>query len=126
MTAQNPDEVDQQELAAILDRWAAYVAERLDAGHSRTAVQISLVDQGFSPSDAAAFVEHVAKEYKTHVRRDGIRSLIIGGILISVGMGISAYSYSVAGPGGIYVVFWGLPIWGSWKVVSGIVKLTGG
>ncbi len=124
MTTENPDEIDQQELAAILDNWATYVAERLAAGHSRTAVQIALVDAGFTASDAATFVQHVAKEYKAHVRRDGIRSIIIGGILIAVGAGVTAFSYTVAEPGGVYLVFWGLPLWGAWKVISGISKLT--
>ncbi len=120
MTTQNPDEIDQQ---AILDQWAVYIMERLDAGHSRTAVQMGLVDAGFTPSDAASFVEYVAREYKAHKRRDGIRSVIFGGILIAAGVGITVFTYSNAEPGGMYLVVWGLPIWGAWKLINGVAKL---
>ena len=55
MATHNPDELSQQEQADI---WAAYIAERLAAGHSRTAVQMTLVDQGFASPDAAAFISN--------------------------------------------------------------------
>lgn len=60
---------------------------------------MTLVDQGFASPDAAAFISYVAKEYKAHVRRDGIRSIIIGGILIAIGAGVTAFSYTVAHEG---------------------------
>ena len=86
---------------------------------------MALVEAGFTPSNAGSFIDELAQEYKAHKRRDGIRSVIVGGILIAVGVGVTVWSYSTAEPGGIYLVLWGLPIWGAWKLISGVAKLGG-
>ena len=120
---QHSGDLGQQDLTV---QWAEYVAARLDAGHSRTAIQMALVEAGLTPVDASAFVEAVTKEHKARKRRAGIWSIVIGVVLIAVGLGITAWSYSDAGPGGRYWIFWGLPLVGGWRVIAGLVKLLGG
>ena len=108
---------EQQRAEDTQEQLVLYVAESLEAGIPNEKVSQNLVDLGFTPEDAAAFVGTVRGERKS----EGLGSIVFGAILIAVGLGIT-YATMLFAPGGVQVVTWGLVLVGAWQVLSGIVR----
>ena len=111
---------------------ANFVAERLANGFSREQVTNGLVDMGFPAGEAAGFVDRVYYLRKENLRRDGISRFASGIALIIIGTAVTLGTWYWAGPGGTYVVTYGLfvlggifALWGGWKTLvnhSGLVS----
>ena len=84
------------------------VAMGLEGGVSREEMVDRLVDAGAEPEAAAAFVVTVDAERRKAHKRNARGSVLFGLVLVAVGIGITVITYSMAGPGGTYVVTWGV------------------
>ena len=76
----------------------------------------------FAPDDAVAFVDHVDAMRRSRHWRGGLLSLLGGAALIAVGVGITAFTYVNAEPGGAYWVTWGV-VWGVVRVGFGVNRM---
>ena len=108
---------------AAMDSLTESVVARLEGGTSREEIVDHLVDAGVEPEAAAAFVVQVDAARRQAKKDDARGSLVFGFVLVAVGGGITAFTYSVAAPGGAYIVTWGVILWGLWKVGSGLLAL---
>ncbi len=102
-----------------MDELAESVAAQLEGGESKASILEALVAVGFDRETTAPFVDDVGKMRQVHYRRGAFGSLLLGGGLIAAGVGITAWAYTSAGPGGSYIVAFGLPIVGVWRVIQG-------
>ena len=108
---------EQQREENAQEQLVLYVAESLEAGIPKEKISQSLVDLGFTPEDAVAFVGAVRGERKS----EGLGSIVVGAILIAVGLGIT-YATILFAPGGVQVITWGLVLVGAWQMLRGIVR----
>ena len=106
-----------------VERLAEIIAERLDDGASKKAMAAFVATAGFEPDDAVAFVGHVDGVRRARHWRGGLLLLLFGVLLVAVGGGVTAYTYATAEPGGTYVVWWGLVVWGLVQVGFGFNKM---
>ena len=56
-------------------------------------------------------------------RRRGLIQMLIGLAMVIVGLLLTGLTYMAAEPGGRYVLFWGLVIFGGWNVLKGLWSL---
>ena len=104
-----------------LEQLASIIAEQLDTGASRATVVSYLGDLEVEEEFAAAFANEVVVARASQRRRSGLGAVVFGIVLIGAGVGITALTYSIAGPGGTYLVTWGLVIWGVVKAGQGLL-----
>ena len=108
----------------MLLKLAGSIAERLEAGTPRGTVKAMIVQSGMPEPDAAAILEAVEKDMRAARRRSALGSVLWGAFLVALGGGITLLTYRMADPGGIYLIGWGPALWGGWKVLSGIARMT--
>lgn len=106
-----------------MDSLTESVAAGLEGGASRKQIVDYLVDAGVDPETAAVFVVQVDTARKQAKKDDARGSVVLGLVLVAVGLGITVGTYSMAGPGGAYVVTWGLVAWGLWKIGAGFLAM---
>ena len=78
---------------------------------------------GWSSEDAQDLVGQVRVIKRNAVRKDGWGKVILGTVLALVGGGITGGTYLLAGPGGTYIVAWGIIIFGVVWFLIGLVKV---
>ena len=101
--------------------FASYIAERLNSGAPTNQISQTLVQNGMTPEDAAAFIDHVQDQLRRERRQEGLSTLILGIVLAAIGMGVYlATNYFFSLPGGILVLPGGLIAWGGWNVLKGL------
>ena len=122
MASTNPERSEQTRQE--LERLAETIAARLDDGAAQSAMTAQMAAAGFDPDEAAEFVEHVDKVRRSRHRRGGLLTLLFGAALSAAGVGVTAYTYATAQPGGSYVVWWGVILWGVVMMLYGINRMT--
>ena len=73
---------------------------------------------------AATFVAAVRDVMKTERRKAAVGEMLTGVGLIVVGGVITGGTYLLTGPGGVFLVTWGLVAWGVIKTCMGLIKLS--
>lgn len=107
---------EQQELIQQLFNHAAV---SLAEGRSTSSVIVEFVEKGV-PVEAAENIVAQANDYKkSEFRNGGLKAIGIGVALIALGGVITAATYSVARPGGTYVITSGLFLVGALTFLRG-------
>ena len=102
---------------------AERVKEHLGNGMSKQEATDILVALGVDLSEAARFVNEVDDMRKAGLRRKGLGKVVGGILLTALGAGITWGTWVLAGPGGAYVVTWGLIIAGLVYVGVGLLQM---
>lgn len=118
-----------------VDAFHAYASYRLQAGFAPQMVANELVQQGLHPKAANALVNNLcgvrsprqaANQAQSEARLEGVGMMIGGAVIALLGIGITAFSYSAAKPGGMYVVTYGLVIGGAIGFFRGLIQMISG
>ena len=98
----------------------------LASGESKASVVDALMhDLQFPHQEAVEFVDHVADAMRSERRQAGMREVLVGIALAALGAGVTGLTYLLADPGGVFLVLWGLVVWGGFKALMGVSKLLG-
>ncbi len=92
-------------------------------GKSRKAMIQEFVQRGFSSELAAQIVEQANRTKKSVFRQAGIKAFFIGIALIVLGVVVTGATYSIAKPGGTYIVTIGLFICGAINTLRGLFRM---
>ena len=100
------------------------------SGLTKEQIVTAMEESGYDRRNAASWVSSV--EFQTE-RRDKrqygevlVWDFLIGVPCILIGAAISYGTYTSAGPGETYVIWWGIIAYGSFRVLRGIVRGIGG
>lgn len=66
--------------------------------------------------------DHDSYEYGTTSNEGGNGEIIAGIIILIIGAALTWITYEAASAGGTYYVFWGLIIYGGYKILKGIAS----
>jgi len=98
-----------------------HAADLLAQGKTKDAVVADLQARGIAPP-AATVIADIAADPK--VRRAGANyDVVVGGFLVLVGIGASAWTYTQSRPGGSYVIMAGLIVVGGRFLLRGLARL---
>ena len=112
----------QEQDQEAIEYWFEFILARLE--NNRPAeVEQELVGMGWSSEDAQDLVGQVRVVKRNAVRKDGWGKVILGTVVALVGGGITGGTYLLAGPGGTYVVAWGIIIFGVVWLLIGLVRV---
>ncbi len=119
-----------------MNAFHSYAVYRLQTGFAPQMVVSELVQQGMHPKAAKGMVQHIcggparrrpaANPAQSEARLEGLGMMIGGGVLGLIGIGITVLSYSAAGPGGTYIVTYGLVIAGAIGFFRGLIQMISG
>ncbi len=105
----------------------AYAINQLSRGTSPADVRNELIEQGCSEVEANRVIESLQGEFKTKSRAssasDGLKNMIIGGIVCFIGVAVTVGSYVAAEPGGYFLLAYGPIIFGGIQFFRGLVQL---
>ena len=106
------------------ERALSYAKDVLRQGMPRAAVEEVLRAQGFDAAAAAAIVAQ-ADGAKNERRVAGRRHMITGAVVCTIGIVITAVSYSSAVEGGgSYVITWGAIVFGGIQFFRGLIQMS--
>jgi hypothetical protein len=125
--------LNEQEALAALGRLTLAAEEGLKSGIARENLVGYFTSNGLTEEDAH-FVLDLAEEKIRNTprvkqpqlsedRRRGLIQMLIGLAMVIVGLLLTGLTYMAAEPGGRYVLFWGLVIFGGWNVLKGLWSL---
>ena len=106
-----------------VERAMSYAKDVLRQGMPRAAVEEVLRAQGFDAAAASSIVER-ADQAKNERRVAGRRHMIVGAIICVLGIVVTAMTYSGAGHGGSYVIWWGAIVFGAIRIFRGLSQMT--
>lgn len=83
---------------------------------------IKAAEQG--NSEAKQLLESQRKEKQRNIRKDGLKEIIIGAVVLSVGLIITLLTYrSVSDSGGRYIIAWGAMLSGAILMIKGVIDV---
>src|SRR3990172_5892276 len=131
-------QIPEQEKA--LQQGQAYVARGLDTGTSKRALAKELEAHGWPKHMAAQLVAEVASARRAleggrnvgaifdaaeGVAAIGSRDFAIGAAAIAVGGLVTLGTYLTAAPGETFVIWYGMMLYGGFRVVRGVTRVIG-
>src|SRR5215468_4481754 len=115
-----------QEYNAIFEQAYSESLVALANGKSRNDMVKELVQRGFSAELATQIVEHANRTKKSVFRQAGLKAFFIGIGCIILGAIVTGATYSMAKPGGIFLVTTGLFLSGAINVFRGLFRIVVG
>jgi hypothetical protein len=95
----------------------------LTNGKSRKAMIEELMQRGFSYELANQIVEQAYRTKKSVFRQAGVKAFFVGIAFIILGIVITAATYSIAKPGGTFIVTIGLFFSGAINILRGLFRI---
>lgn len=107
----------------ILKQLYEFVAEQLLTKKQTAAeVQTTLIEKGIDQETAKKIVVAVEKQIQSAKKHQSNRNMLFGALWLVGGIVVTAITYSVAEPGGTYVVAWGAIAYGLYKLFIGLFR----
>ena len=118
-----PDEDPSEVTEVTIDDLVIWIVEGLENNVPQEDLVATLTENGMVFDDAVNLVHGVVEHRRKELRKKGIRGVVWGAVLLALGIGITAATYASAGPSGGFIITIGLILWGSIKLIVGMVQL---
>ena len=115
-----------QEYNTVYEQLYSEALVALANGKSRRAMIQELVQRGFAEPFATQIVEQANRTKKSVFRQAGIKAFLVGIGFIVLGVVITGATYSIAKPGGMFIVTIGLFLSGAINIFRGLFRIVVG